>query len=236
MTVSTTTVTAITKTSGRKSLFHFTRVANLSAIAHFDALLSSYQLNSQNSGERRLTTQNIMIDEYSITLNAHLKIPDSMMDTAVTQKQFRAYLDRHIFFWPTLADCRKMISSYERREPHERFAVLTFDAFALLSHYASTVKLSKYDSGSAPRYPTRCHYKKSLDMFLPLSSYKIVLNNTVPARASEIKEVLIKDRVNDISRYLQAVYVDHCEDTPDHWRNLVLPLADLRDMNTRNSR
>lgn len=229
-------VTAITKASGRKSLFHFTRVRNLSAIAHFDALVSSYQLNPRSAGERRVQTKQIIIDEYSITLNAHLKIPDRMMDTTITQEQFRAYLDRHVFFWPTISDCHKMLSSYERREPNERFAVLTFDALALLSDYASSVMLSKYDSGSAPRFPTRCRYKKSLEMFLPLSSFQIIMNNTVPARVSEIREVLIEDRVCDVSRYMQGIYVDHCEDTPYCLRNRVLPLADLRDMNTRNSR
>jgi hypothetical protein len=59
--------------------------------------------------------------------------------------------------------------------------------------------LSKYDSGSSPRFPTHCSYKKSPSMFLPLSEFKSIMNNTVPVKASEIREVLIEDQVNNVS-------------------------------------
>lgn len=220
-------VTTITKAKSRKHLFHFTRVRNLPAIAHFDKLMSSNTINPITTGDRRLKPEKVSYHEYSITLNAHLRIANSMIDAAITQEQFRACLDRHVFFWPTLRDCKKMMDTYARREPGEAFAVLEFDAYALLSEHYSTVKLSKYDSGSSPRFPTRCSYKKSLDMFLSLDEFMIVLNNLVPTKASEIREILIEGQVNSVSKYLQSVYVNNCEDVPESWRSLTLPLADL---------
>lgn len=226
-------ITAVTKAKSRKSLYHFTRVRNLPAIAHFDALLSSYNIDPHFSGERRSEAKEVIYDEFSITINAHLRIPDRMIDAAITQEQFRACLDQHVFFWPTLKDCLKMMDTYARRESDEGFAILEFDANSLLWENYSAVKLSKYDSGSSPRYPTHCSYKKSPAMFLPLNRFKSVWNNTVPVKASEIREVLIEERVKNVSNYLQSVYVDHREDVPDCWRSLVRPLADLRDISAR---
>ncbi|SFM17884.1 hypothetical protein SAMN03159341_11958 [Paenibacillus sp. 1_12] len=221
-------VAAITKAKGRKSLFHFTRASNLLAIAHLDMLLSSTTIHPHDSGERRLEARNVNFHEYSITINAHLKIVDSMMDAATSQEQFRACLDRHVFLWPTLKDCQKMIQTYARREPNERFAVLEFDAYSLLLEHYSAVRLSKYDSGSSPRYPAHCSYKKSPDMFLPLECFKTIISNTVPAKASEIREVLIEDRVMGVSKHLRTVYIDNREDMPEFWRSLMKPLANLQ--------
>lgn len=220
-------VTKITKANSRKHLFHFTRVRNLAAIAHFDQLLASYQINPNTTGDCRLKPEKVSYHEYSITLNAHLRIVNSMIDAAITQEQFRACLDRHVFFWPTLRDCKKMMDTYARREPDEEFAVLEFDAYALLTEHYSAVKLSKYDSGSSPRFPTRCSYKKSLDMFLPLDEFMIVLNNLVPTKASEIREILIEGQVTGVSKYLQSVYVNKREDVPESWRSLTQPLSEL---------
>ncbi|MFK4301333.1 MULTISPECIES: DUF7002 family protein [unclassified Paenibacillus] len=223
-------VTAITKAKNRKSLFHFTRVCNVSMIAYFDAILSSYQINHHIAGERRVKAVQVDYEGYDITINAHLRIPDQMIDAAITQEQFREALDRHVFFWPTLKDCQKMMNTYSRREPEERFAVLELDAYSLISGHASAVKLTKYDSGSSPRFPAHCSYKKSLDMFLPLDRFQVVRNNFVPVKPSDIREVLVEDRVNHMSSYLKSVYVDHGEDVPERWRNLTRPLADLRNM------
>lgn len=228
--MSSTVVTTITKAKGRKSLFHFTRARNLPTIAHFDALWSSNQIDPLGTGKRRLKAMEVSKGEYAFTINAHLRILDRLFDAATTQEQFRSYLDRHVFLWPTLRDCQKMMASYARREPDERFSVLEFDAFSLISELYSTVKLSKYDSGSSPRFPNRCSYKKSLDMFLPLHSFKIIVNNLVPTKASEIREVLIEDQIRNVSTYLKAVYVEHCEDAPECWRDLVRPLTDLREV------
>jgi len=222
-------VEAITKSKGRKSLYHFTRERNLPAIAHLDILLSSAQINPDYRGERRLKAEKVIRNGYSMMRNAHLRIPDSMMDPEITQEQFRVCLDQHVFFWPTLKDCQKMISTYKRREPEERFSVLEFDAASLLSSHYSTVKLSKYDSGSSPRFPARCSYKKSLNMFLPLDLFKVVLSNLVPGKASEIKEVLIEEQVLKVSSHLRSVYVENKEDLPKRWSHLGRPLADLQD-------
>lgn len=225
--MSDTIVDEITRTKSRKSLFHFTRAKNLTAIADLDTLLSSSQINPYNAGERRLRAMKVKYDEYSITINAHLRIPDQMIDPTTTQEEFRACLDRHVFFWPTLKDCQKMIETYMRREPEERFAVLVFDAYSLMTEYHSAVRLTKYDSGSAPRFPKHCSYKKSLEMFLPLDQFKTVSNNIVPGKASEIREVLIEDMVENITDFLQAIYVNHCEDLPMDWRKWMRPLAEL---------
>lgn len=223
-----TIVTAITKAKNRQSLFHFTRAGNLPAIAHFDALLSSSQANRGTSGERRLKPVNVNYNGQSIIVNTHLRIPDSMIDPATTLEQFRACLDRHVFFWPTLKDCQKMMDTYARREPDERFAVLEFDAYALMAGHYSAVRLSKYDSGSSPRYPNLCSYRKSPAMFLPLYRFQLVLNNLVPGKPSEIREVLVEDRVMNVSEYLKAVYVDQVEDVPKRWMVLTRNLEELR--------
>lgn len=222
------TISAITKAKSRTTLYHFTRGRNLQAIAHFDALLSSYNLYSHNAGERRPSAKQVEYDDFTITINAHLKIPEKMIDAATTQEQFRACLDKHVFFWPTLKDCQKMLETYTRREPDEEFAILAFDAYSLLLAHFQAVKLSKYDSGSAPRFPARCSYRKSPDMFLPIQDFKRRINNTVPTKASEIKEVLIEEQVVHVTEYLRAIYIMEGIVIPERWRMLVEPLADLQ--------
>ncbi|MBD2868085.1 DUF7002 family protein [Paenibacillus arenilitoris] len=222
-------VAAITKAESRKRLWHFTRASNLPAIAHFDALWPSVKINpTLAAGRRRPGAAQSKHDGYTMTVNAHLRIADGMFDASVKQEQFRAFLDRHVFLWPTLRDCRQMIDSYARREPGERFAVLAFDAPSLLLEHYSAVKLSKYDSGSSPRYPSRCSYRKSLAMFLPLSRFKLDAHNPVPTKASEIKEILVEHKVRGVFGHLLAVYVDRSDELPVRWRRLVRPLADLQ--------
>ncbi|NHN30816.1 DUF7002 family protein [Paenibacillus agricola] len=217
-------VAAITKTKSRQSLFHFTRVDNLAAIAHFDALFSSHRINPDFTGERRLVAERVDFGGNWVTINAHLRIANSMIDASTTQEEFRACLDRHVFLWPTLRDCQKMIGTYMRREPEGGFAVLEFDAYSLLVEHDSAVKLSKYDSGSSPRFPIHCSYKKSPAMFLPLDQFKLLINHTVPVKASEVREVLVEDQVTGVSKHLRAVYVEIREDVPECWRSLSKPL------------
>ncbi len=137
-----------------------------------------------------------------MTLNSHLRIADSMIDPSTTQEQFRAYIDQHVFFWPTLRYCREMLAMYTRREPDEGFAILEFDAYRLLSESGDNVYVSKYDSGSSPRFPARCSYKKSMEMFLPLREFENTDSRLVPTKASEIKEILIRDEITHLSDYL----------------------------------
>ncbi|UVI27753.1 DUF7002 family protein [Paenibacillus spongiae] len=223
-------IAAITKASSRKSLYHFTRARNLPTIAYFDALMSSSKINPHAAGERRQEVHEVIYSGCAITINAHLRIPDQMMDASCTQEQFRTHLDRHVFFWPTWRDCQTMMESYARREPDERFAVLKFDAYPLLAACYSAVKLSKYDSGSSPRYPKHCNYKKSPRMFLPINIFnsQSKSNSPVPTKPSEIREILIEDQVMNVSRYLQAIYVEHDDDVPVRWRELAKHQADLR--------
>ena len=221
-------IAAITKSKGRKFLYHFTRVSNLPAIAHFDALLSSHLINPHSTSERRSAACKVNYDDFSVTINAHLRIPDIMIDPSTTQDQFRASLDQHVFFWPTLRDCQKMMDTYARREPEEGFAVLKLDAHRLLSNYYTSTKLSKYDSGSSPRFPANCSYKKSEAMFLPLHEFKRVTNRIVPTKASEIKEILIADKVHDVTNYLLAIYVEDYTFVPERWREFAKPWQDLR--------
>jgi hypothetical protein len=222
-------VSAVIRPKGRRSLFHFTRAANLPVMAHFDAMMSSFRLNPSDTGkERRLQPSTVAYGGQAVTINAHLRIADRMMEQGTTQEEFRHVLNRHVFFWPTLKDCRMMMDTYGRREPEGSFAVLELDAGALLSGHYSAVKLSKYDSGSSPRFPASCSYRKSPDMFLPLDSFMARADHTVPVKASEIKEVLVEDMVTELTKYLLAVYADRREDVPERWRLLFKPLANLR--------
>jgi len=219
-------VTNITKAKGRKSLYHFTRIRNLPTIAHLDALLSSYQIYPYAAGEQRIKPREVDYLGDLVTINAHLRIPEQMMDAECTLEQFRSYLDRHVFLWPTIKDCQKMLDTYTRREPNEAFAILEFDAYSLLSHHYSKVKLSKYDSGSSPRFPKHCTYKKSQKMFLPISEFGHAANPIYPSKASEIKEILVEDEVSAISHYLRSIYVGDSTFVPECWRGLV---KDLRE-------
>lgn len=222
-------ITAVTKSKGRKSLYHFTRTGNLPSIASSDNLWSSSQMSPAWIGKRRLQPVKVPAGEYEMTINANLRIAESMIGEGTTLEEFRAYLDRHVFFWPTVRDCRKMMATYARREPGESFAILEFDAVSLLAEHASSVKLSKYDSGSTPRYPGRSSYKKSPDMFLPLGAFPNPATGSTPARASEIREVLIERRVQHVSRHLKAVFAFPVEAVPHVWSGLARPLGDFPD-------
>jgi hypothetical protein len=219
-------IAKITHAAGRKLGYHFTRASNLPAMAHFDELWSRYRTTPVSPGERRETPEAIVHDGLKITVNAHLRIPESMMAPGCTVRQFRAFLDKHVFIWPTRRDCLKMLETYRRREPGEQFAVLALDAAALLAAHFEFVRLSKYDSGSAPRYPQSCTYRKSPQMLLPLAGFGQPHNHTLPAKASEIKEILIEDRVSSVSRYLRAIYVADPSDVPEEWR----PIAGSLEM------
>jgi hypothetical protein len=231
-TMMTTTIDAITASDKRSSLFHFTRLSNLRAIANYDTLLSSNAIHPQDTGERRAHPETIDYGGFNMTINAHLKIVERMFDSSVTPTQFRSYLNRHVFFWPTAKDCIKMLETYTRREPEERFVILQLHAASVLSYHYSSVMLSKYDSGSSPRYPNTCRYKKSIDMFLPLHMFKRIQNDTVPVTPvpvipSQIREILIADIVEHVSRFLEQIYCDYIEDIPSHWLHLQRPLKEL---------
>jgi hypothetical protein len=214
----------VTKSLGRKSVYHFTRAKNLPAMAHFDALWSGYRTTPLHAGSRRLSAMEVYRDGFAITVNAHLRIPDKIMEAGCTVERFRSFLDRHVFFWPTRRDCLSMLNMYVRREPSERFAVLELNASQLLGANAGAVRLSKYDSGSSPRYPNQCQYKKSTDMFVPLADFGSRPNDAVPVKPSEIKEILIEDRVRFVSQFLNAVYVQDTSDVPDNWAKLARPM------------
>ncbi|NOV02160.1 DUF7002 family protein [Paenibacillus planticolens] len=222
----------ITKAQNRKILYHFTRAKNLNAIAHFDTLFSSYSVQPVYGGERRLKPEHLDYYDLEITINSHLRIADSMIDASTTQKQFRTYLDRHVFFWPTLRDCQKMMATYARREPQEAFAVLAFHAYNLLSKHRTEVKLSKYDSGSSPRFPKHCSYKKSLAMFLPLEEFSLIKNDLVPSTPSQIREVLLEGKMQGVKDLLTAVYVSGNEALalPDSWKQLTKPWSDIEEI------
>lgn len=209
----------ITNSSKRKSLFHFTRARNLPSIAHLDALYSSFKVDPVLSNERRLVSREVDFHGHVFIANAHLRIADQVMDPKITQLQFYNYLDQHVFFWPTQRDCRKMLESYSKREPYEDFAILQLEAHSLLYDFYDSVELSKYDSGSSPRFPARCSYKKNMKMFLALDQFEIVQKNDVPTKTSEIREVLVQEKVTNLTSYLQAVYCNDVEKVPDRWRN-----------------
>jgi len=214
-------------------LYHFARTVNLEAMAHYDALMSSYALDPLDAIRRRATAKQVVYGNFTVTLNAHLRIPDSMIDPSTTQEQFREALNRHVFLWPTKRDCQKMLEMYSRREPDAAFAVLEFEAYSLIASHYAAVKLAKYDSGSAPRFPKHCSYRKSPDLFLPIDDFMQVKSSIVPVKASEIKEVLVEHRIDDVSAHLRAIYVDDEKAVPAKWRHLAAPLDELRGKDTR---
>ncbi|GLX67396.1 DUF7002 family protein [Paenibacillus glycanilyticus] len=218
------TIANITKSSGRKSAFHFTRAANLQGIARFDAIWSSQHLLPESTGERRLSKTEVDYKGITMTVNSHLRIPEAMMEENCTVEQFRSFIDRHIFFWPTKRDCLAMLTTYMRREPAESFAVLEFDASELLLEHQDTVRLSKYDSGSSPRFPSSCNYRKSPAMFVSLAEFGYRTDYAVPAKPSEIKEILIEEQAHSISRLLKSVYALSLEHLPTKWLPNYQPL------------
>ncbi|WP_376769538.1 DUF7002 family protein [Paenibacillus plantarum] len=225
-------VDKITNSKKRKSFFHFTRVRNLPSIAHLDALYSCHKVDPALSNERRLVRREIHLDGHVFVANAHLRIADQVMSETITHQQFHSYLDQHVFFWPTPRDCQKMLEMYARREPDEAFAILQLDAHALLDEFYDDIKLSKYDSGSSPRYPNRCAYKKSLQMFVTLDQFEIARDHDVPSKPSEIREVLVEGEVTSLSRYLQFIYCDNREGIPERWREFAQSIQDFKNLAT----
>ncbi|MFC3748590.1 DUF7002 family protein [Paenibacillus sp. GCM10012306] len=223
-------VADITKSPLRRSLYHFTRASNLQAIAHFDALYSPSVIAPHLSkGIRRSLKHSTLFNEQSVVLNAHLRITDDAMDPSTTPEQFRTCLDRHVFLWPTKRDCLTMLGMYSRREPDESFAVLQLDAAALLTDHFDVIALSKYDSGSSPRYPHRMSYRKSCEMFLPLHRFKQSTATFVPSKPSEIKEILVAGPLTPLSKYLQTIYCTAESLVPLRWNALAKPLATLHE-------
>ena len=217
----------ITDRASRKSLYHFTRVKNLDSILSFNTLYSSDSVNPNPVGIRRLTSLKKDLKGKVMILNSHLPIANSMMDPDTSLNQFRTFLDKHVFFWPTLSNCQKMIRTYRRREPDEGFVVLKFNAYLLLRDYYKSVRLSKYDSGSMPRYPSRCSYRKSLRMFLPLDNFKHLNNRLVPTTPSEIHEILILGNVGNLDLYLQAIYSSDANPGHPHWKKYHRPWSEI---------
>jgi hypothetical protein len=220
-------IARITKPAGRKSVYHFTRAKNLSAIARFDALWSSHRILPRSEGERRLAIKKVCHEGFELTINPHLRIPADLMEGNCTVEQFRSCLDRHVFFWPTRQDCLKMLTTYQRREPSEHFAVLELEASLLLLAHWKSVRLSKYDSGSSPRFPKNCKYRKSLEMFLPLADFGRKNNYSIPVKPSEIKEILIENQACLITHFLKAVYCDNLNDIPSNWLGFSKSLMSL---------
>lgn len=222
-----TIIAELTRSSRRKHLYHVTRIGNLPMLAETNQLSSSLQLAPQLAGIRRSEAVAVRKGDQVVTLNAHLRIPEAMMAEGVTRAEFHAFLDRHVFFWPTWKDAVYMLASYARREPGQRLAVLEMDAASLLLEHAERIKLSRYDSGSAPRYPHRCRYRKSPAMFLPLPLFGEVDRDDQPHRPSHIREVLVADRLEQLSDYLTAVYCEQRDRVPVRWQSLYRPLAAL---------
>ncbi|MBB3151739.1 hypothetical protein FHS16_001785 [Paenibacillus endophyticus] len=226
----------VTKAKGRKRLYHFTRVKNLSVISQFDSLYSSQLLYPQSNAERRTAPKEVGFRNQNVIVNAHLRIPDQMIDASYTQEQFRACLNGHVFFWPTIRDCRKMIETYAKREKNEAFAVLEFDAPAFLQEHYADIKITKYDSGSSPRYPQKCLYRKSPNMFLPLTLFKSKMCSLVPVKSSEIKEVLVENHASCISKHLLAVYTEDFRHIPSCWSKRGKPWSELWNEVGQNKR
>lgn len=218
-------IDAVTKSPLRRSLYHFTRTRNLPAMAALDALLASAVLSPGHAeGARRTSALQINYAGQAAVLNAHLRITPEAMAPGTTAEEFRQCLDRNVFLWPTWRDCLKMAAMYSRREPGEAFAILKLEAAALLTDHFDSVKLSKYDSGSSPRFPHRMSYRKSCSMLLPIAGFMSTAGSDIPAKPSEIKEVLVEGTVAPLSRYLQTVYCSIPRLVPENWQDVCQPL------------
>lgn len=212
----------------RPLLYHFTRVANLPSIISSDRLLSANSLHPCGPDNRRTQPVEILHPAGIAILNPHLRIADSMMAEGVSQEDFRSWLNRHVFFWPTVRDCLQMLEVYRRREPNSRFCVLALDTRLLLAAHYANIRLTRYDSGSSPRFPHRCSYRKSPELFLPLHQFGSSTRADTPASVPEIKEVLADGRVTGIAQLLRVIYIQPGEELPDSWSRLRRPLEDLQ--------
>ncbi len=211
----------------RPLLYHFTRVANLPSIIRSDRLLSANALHPGDPDTRRTQPVEVRHPAGVAFLNPHLRIADSMMAEGVSQQTFRTWLNRHVFFWPTARDCRQMLEVYRRREPNSRFCVLALDTRQLLSAHYADIRLTKYDSGSSPRFPHRCSYRKSPELFLPLRQFGSSTRTDTPSSVPEIKEVLADRQVTGVAQLLRAVYTSADEELPSGWSNQRRPLEEL---------
>lgn len=220
----------ITSTSKRKSLFHFTRVHNLASMASSDALNASNVVHPNPEGERRTEIKRYQSNGNDVILNAHLKISTDMMDADTNVGEFRAFLDQHVFLWPTLRLCQTMLNKYSQREPSEKFAVLQLDAYPFLFDHYDQVRLCKYDAGSMPRYPKRTSYRKTLRMFLPLDEFRERGDSLVPRIPSQIHEILVHNSVSSLHSYLQEVYCEDIKDVPKSWTHLFRSLRDIQPL------
>lgn len=220
-------ISLVTRSNSRKSLYHFTRMSNLTSMASSDSLFSANKSRPLAVYQKRATPVKLSFQDQIITLNAHLKIVDSAIHPDLTQLEFFAYIDHHVFFCPTVREVHKFLANYSRREPKESFAILQFNAQSLLLDHFNSVKLSKYDSGSSPRFPNRSTYKKSLDMFMPLREFGSRHDHLIPMKSSEIREILIVHEVEHITKHLEAVYVNLRENVPLSWRKLWVPLTEI---------
>lgn len=212
----------------RPLLYHFTRVANLPSIIGSDKLLSANALHPGGPDTRRTQPVGVCHPAGKAILNPHLRIADSMMAEGVSQEEFRSWLNRHVFFWPTARDCRQMLEVYRRREPESRFCVLALDTRQLLAAHYANIRLTKYDSGSSPRFPHRCSYRKSPGLFLPLHQFGSSTRTDTPTTVPEIKEVLANGQVTGITQLLRIVYIQADEELPADWSYLRRPLEDLQ--------
>ncbi|WP_405110834.1 hypothetical protein MHH28_01545 [Paenibacillus sp. FSL K6-1217] len=218
-------IDAITKSPLRTSFYHFTRAVNLPAMASLDAICSSAVLSpAHTAGDRRTAAHRVSFAGQAAMLNAHLRIVPEAMAPGTTAEEFRRCLDRHVFLWPTWRDCLAMAAMYSRREPGEVFAVLKLEARSVLAGHYDQVRLSKYDSGSSPRFPHRMSYRKSCAMLLPLTEFMSSAGQAIPVKPSEIKEVLIEGKLAPLSQHLQAVYCSQPQLVPEIWQPLCQPL------------
>ncbi|MEK4517016.1 hypothetical protein NSS64_17130 [Paenibacillus sp. FSL H8-0122] len=218
-------IDAMTKSPIRTSFYHFTRAVNLPAMAALDAIYSSAVLSPAHAaGERRTAAHRVSYAGQATILNAHLRITPEAMAPGTTAEEFRRCLDRHVFLWPTWRDCLAMAAMYSRREPGEVFAVLKLDARSVLAGHYTRIRLSKYDSGSSPRFPHRMSYRKSCAMLLPLAEFMSSTGQDIPVKPSDIKEVLVEDKLAPLSQYLQAVYCSQPQLVPELWQPMCQPL------------
>lgn len=211
-------VSTITNSSGRKFLFHNTDLRNIESIAYTDTLYSCQSVDPSLSYRRRTEAIAINFNGFKFVANDQLKIHDEMMAPGVSKKAFRTFLDKHVFFWATHTDCKRMYKSYERKQPKNKRVVFKFNASDLLLQNFPRVKLCKYNSGSNPLNIRACNYRKGPHIFLPARLFLSKHSDDVPTSPAQIREILIEEKVKHISKYIDTIYCHNKSDLPSHWK------------------
>lgn len=220
-------VNSLTHLDHRHYFYHYTDARNIHSIFNKNALYSCQAIDPTLSLTRRVQSTQTTLDGITMYANDQLRIAESMFQEGTTPQQFRTHLDQHVFFWPTLTNLKKMLESYQKRQPGAEKIVFKINARQLLIDYFHDVFLSKYNSGSSPLYPSSCNYRKSTAMFLPINNFRNPANLAQPSSVAEVYEVLVRGRVENLDTYINTIYCGSVDSLPEDWKQYYCSIETL---------